>query len=204
MVKSKTKKRITINSNESKPKKYKPLNLSVIEFRNQDKDYEEINNNFINFLKNNKSKEKMNKLYDTTIFFAESDSIGEGWNYVDDYTRQDFDISCKLIIYDISSLTYKELKIQEDIIKQKIESDNKINKNDKDYTKIMNKNIEKLRKEDKYPYYNKIEEKFITDNNILSKKEYNHYKQNYKQNRGWQNDAYISISYDLLNHLRVL
>jgi hypothetical protein len=198
----KTKKRIYKNSNKSKSKskKYKSLNLSVSEFRNQDKDYEELENKFINFLKNNPSKEKINKLYDTTIYFAESDSIGEGWNYVDDFTRQEFNIACKLIKYDISSLTYKELKRQTDMIKQKIETDNKINKNDKDYEKIMNKNIKKLEKEDKYPNYRNIENKFIIDNNILSKKEYD----NYKENKRWYNDEYIHISYDLLNHLRVL
>ena len=116
----KTKKQICKNSNKSK--KYKPLNLSVSKFRNQDKDYEELENKFINFLKNNPSKEQMNKLYDTTIYFAASDSIGEGWNYVDDFTRQEFDIACKLIKYNISSLIFKELQRQTDIIKQKIET----------------------------------------------------------------------------------
>jgi len=194
----KTKKQICKNSNKSK--KYKPLNLSVSKFRNQDKDYEELENNFINFLKNNPSKEQMNKLYDTTIYFAASDSIGEGWNYVDNFTRQEFDIACKILKYNLRSLTYKELKRQTYIIKQKIETDNKINKNDKDYEKIMNQNIKKLEKEDKYPNYRNIENKFIIDNNILSKKEYD----TYKINKGWHNDEYIHISYDLLNHLTVL
>jgi len=204
MVNSKTKKTQKIiykNSNKSKSKKYKPLNLSVSDFRNQDKDYEKLENKFINFLQNNQSKEKMNKLYDTTIYFASSDSIGEGWYYVDNFTRNEFNIVCKLIKSNIRSLTNEELKRQEDLIAQKIKSDNKINKNDKDYEIIMKKHIKKLEKEGKYPNYRNIEKKFIIDNNILSKKEYDTYKENTIR---WYYDEYIYISYDLLNHLKVL
>lgn len=98
---SKTKKQSRTNK-QSKTKKqsrtkYIPLNLSVKEFRNRKYDFNTTKQSLINFLNNKPSKVKLNKLYDTTFYFAESDSIGEGYSYVKDFTRQEFDVLCKMI-----------------------------------------------------------------------------------------------------------
>ena len=93
---TKTKKQ-TIKTKNIKKTQYIPLNLSVRKFRNKRRDFTAEEQNLINFLTNKPTKEQLNKLYDTTIYFAESDSIGEGWNYVEDFTRKEFDILCKEI-----------------------------------------------------------------------------------------------------------
>jgi len=63
------------------------------------------------FLNNNPTSEQMNKLYDTTLFFAASDSIGEMWSYVNDFTRKQFDILCKIIKNNLHVIIQKEYQI---------------------------------------------------------------------------------------------
>jgi hypothetical protein len=77
---------------------YKPLNVKLSEFRSNTKySYNEQNNNLLNFLNNNPSKDNLNKLYDTTVYFANADSIGEDWSYVREFTRELFDVLCKIM-----------------------------------------------------------------------------------------------------------
>jgi len=194
MVKSKTKKRIYINL--SKSKKYKPLNLSIIEFR---KKHNNKQKQCIDFLNTNPTEEQINKLYDTTFYFAESDSIGEMWSYVQSFTRQQFNILCKIIKHNAIELINKEYNKKLNIIYKQIETKYKLNKNDKKYSNLMQKYISILKKENNYPDYSTIEEEYLINNNILTKEEYNLDK----SMPLWQSD-YITIAYDLLNHLKVL
>ena len=196
MVKSKTKTKKRIYINLSKSKKYKPLNLSIIEFR---KKHNNKQKQCIDFLNTNPTEEQINKLYDTTFYFAESDSIGEMWSYVQSFTRQQFNILCKIIKHNAIELINKEYNKKLNIIYKQIETKYKLNKNDKNYSNLMQKYISILKKENNYPNYLTIEEEYLINNNILTKEEYS-------LDRGmplWQSD-YITIAYDLLNHLKVL
>ena len=170
---------------------YIPITISLSEYR-KTKKYNDVD--IVNFLNNKPSKEQMNKLYDTTMYFAESDSIGEGWNYVYEFTRQEFNILCKIIKSRADEIIREEERNQKDKIDKEIELEYKINKNDKNYSKIK-KTIDKL-KHKKYPKYKQIEEDYLITNNILSKEEYDIYK--------YYMTYYIDIAYDLLHHLRVL
>lgn len=106
MVSTKSKKQINKKTKKTKLKKYKPLNLSVKQFRN---DEEMANDEPIKyFLNHNPTSKQMNKLYDTTLFFAASDSIGEMWSYVHDFTREQFDILCKIIKNNLHVIIQKE------------------------------------------------------------------------------------------------
>jgi hypothetical protein len=189
-----TKAKVTIKSTKktNKTKKpYIPITISLSEYR-ETKEYNDVD--IVNFLNNKPSKEQMNKLYDTTMYFAKSDSIGEGWSYVDEFTRQEFNILCKIIKSRADEIIRNEVKSQQDKVDKEIELEYKINKNDKNYNKIK-KTIDKL-KHEKYPNYKQIEKDYLITNNILSKEEYDIYK--------IYMTIYIDIAYDLLHHLRVL
>lgn len=207
MAKTKvTKAKVTIkatNKTNKTKKPYIPITISLSEYR-KTKEYNDVDIDIVNFLNNKPSKEQMNKLYDTTMFFAESDSIGEDWSYVYEFTRQEFNILCKIIKSVVDEIIRKEVKTQEDKVDKEIELEYKINKNDKNYNKIK-KTIDKL-KHEKYPSYNKIEKDYLITNNILSKQEYDIYK-SYNNGRHFSISHmtnYIHIAYDLLHHLRVL
>lgn len=180
----------TKKTNKTK-KPYIPITISLSEYR-KTKEYNDVD--IVNFLNNKPSKEQMNKLYDTTMYFAESDSIGEYWSYVYEFTRQEFNILCKIIKSRADEIIHNEVKTQKDKIDKEIDLEYKINKNDKNYNKIKI-TIDKL-KHKKYPNYKQIEKDYLIINNILSKEEYDIYK-SYMRN-------YIDIAYDLLHHLRVL
>ena len=121
---------------------YKPLNLKLTEFRNKPPySYDEENMNLFNFLNNNPSKNNLNKLYDTTIYFAEFDSPGADWYFVREFTREIFDILCKVM--KIENLN----PIITNLIKEKYQAEEKL-LNDKilDFTKkyAKRKNISDL------------------------------------------------------------
>jgi len=181
---------------------YKPLNINLSEFRNRDSDYKNIFDNLIKFLNNNPSKEKLNKLYDTTIYIAESDSIGEGWRYVNEFTRQEFDILCKLIKinFNIQDLYKQEKEKRENILNEKILEFKHKYKNRKNISELLKNYIKKIKPPEPHTN-NTILYKYLINNKILNNKEIIYYKSNsiniYK-------NVYITFSFDLLYHLSIL
>jgi hypothetical protein len=193
------------NKPTSKKISYKPLNLSVSEFRaNPPYSYHEVNNNLCYFLNNNPSKDNLNKLYDTTIYFAESDSIGESWHYVREFTRESFDILCKIMKIDnldniILNLVKEKNKEEEKLLNNKIVEFKQKYENRKNISELIKKYKKQLEKDKKeVSYYTELIQ-YLIDNNILNEKEI----QLYKNIRGGL-EEYIIISFDLLHHLRVL
>jgi|694.fasta_scaffold72890_2 hypothetical protein len=193
------------NKPTSKKISYKPLNLSVSEFRaNPPYSHHEVDNNLCYFLNNNPSKDNLNKLYDTTIYFAESDSIGEGWHYVREFTRESFDILCKIMKIDnlqhiLINLSEDKNKAEEKLLNDKIIEFTKKYKNRKNISELIKKYRKQLEKDKKhFTYYTELLQ-YLIDNNILNEKEI----QVYKKLRGGLTD-YITISFNLLHHLRVL
>lgn len=180
----------TIKNKIKKTRKlpYKPLNKNLSEFRsNMDINYEDI----ITFLNNNPSKEKMNKLYDTTIYSAESDSIGEDWHYVREFTRQEFDILCKLIKFNVN--IYDIYKQEEN--KKILEFKNKY-KNRKNIDELLKIYIKKQTTPE---IHYQIIYNYLFNNKILNNKELIYYK-----NINNRLSDYIYHAFDLLNHLRIL
>ena len=193
------------NKPTSKKLSYKPLNLSVSEFRaNPPYSYHEVDNNLCNFLNNNPSKDNLNKLYDTTIYFADSDSIGEGWHYVREFTRESFDILCKIMKIDnlqhiLINLSEDKNKVEEKLLNDKIVEFTKKYKNHKNISELIKKYRKKLEKDKKhFTYYTELQP-YLIDNNILNEKEI----QLYKKLSG-ELTEYITISFNLLHHLRIL
>ena len=181
---------------------YKPLNINLSEFRNRDINYEDIINNLIKFLNNNPSKEKLNKLYDTTIYIAESDSIGEDWRYIDEFTRQEFDILCKLIKinFNIQDLYKQDKKEREHILNEKILEFKDKYKNRKNISELLKKYIKKIKLQ-KPLNHNTILYNYLINNKILNNKELIYYKSN---SININKTQYIELSFDLLYHLRIL
>ena len=193
------------NKPTSKKLSYKPLNLSVSEFRaNPPYSYHEADINLCKFLNNNPSKDNLNKLYDTTIYFAESDSIGEGWHYVREFTRESFNILCKIMKIDnldniLINLSEDKNKAEEKLLNDKIVEFTKKYKNRKNISELIKKYRKQLEKDKKhFTYYTELQP-YLIDNNILNEKEI----QLYKKLSGELTD-YITISFNLLHHLRIL
>ena len=193
------------NKPTSKKLSYKPLNLSVSEFRtNPPYSYHEVDINLCKFLNNNPSKDNLNKLYDTTIYFAESDSIGEGWHYVREFTRESFNILCKIMKIDnlqhiLINLSEDKNKVEEKLLNDKIVEFTQKYKNRKNISELIKKYRKKLEKDkNHFTYYTELQP-YLIDNNILNEKEI----QLYKKLSGELTD-YITISFELLHHLRIL
>lgn len=193
------------NKPTSKKLSYKPLNLSVSEFRaNPPYSYHEVDINLCKFLNNNPSKDNLNKLYDTTIYFAESDSIDEGWHYVREFTRESFNILCKIMKIDnldniLINLSEDKNKAEEKLLNDKIVEFTKKYKNRKNISELIKKYRKQLEKDKKhFTYYTELQP-YLIDNNILNEKEI----QLYKKLSGELTD-YITISFELLHHLRIL
>ena len=193
------------NKPTSKKLSYKPLNLSVSEFRiNPPYSYHEVDINLCKFLNNNPSKDNLNKLYDTTIYFAESDSIGEMWSYVREFTRESFDILCKIMKIDnlqyiLINLSEDKNKAEEKLLNDKIIEFTKKYKNRKNISEMIKKYRKQLEKDkNHFTYYTELQP-YLIDNNILNEKEI----QLYNKQRGHLTD-YITISFNLLHHLRIL
>ena len=192
---------------------YKPLNLKLSEFRAKPPySYDEENMNLFNFLNNNPSKDNLNKLYDTTIYFAEFDSPGADWYFVHEFTRELFDILCKIMKIKnlhliITNLIKEKYQTEEKLLNDKILDFTKKyakRKNISDLVKRYRKTLEKDKKH--FPYNTEIIQ-YLIDNNVLNNKEQQLYKKSYSKEyiNGWAIlEEYIKISFNLLHHLRIL
>ena len=202
-----------INNLTSKNISYKPLNLKLSEFRyHPPYSYDDVNMNLFNFLNNNPSKDNLNKLYDTTIYFAEFDSPGADRYFVREFTRELFDILCKIMKIKnlnpiITNLIKEKYQAEEKLLNDKILYFTKKyakRKNISDLVKRYRKTLEKEKKH--FPYNNEIIQ-YLIDNNILNNKEQELYKKSYSKEyiNGWAIlEEYIKISFNLLHHLRIL
>ena len=200
-----------LSNKEIMKKKYEERNQEIIEY------FKDTNKLFVmdieknsewgglcKFLNNNPSKDNLNKLYDTTIYFAESDSIGEGWHYVREFTRESFDILCKIMKIDnldniLINLSEDKNKAEEKLLNDKIVEFTKKYKNRKNISELIKKYRKQLEKDKKhFTYYTELQP-YLIDNNILNEKEIPLYKK-----LSGELADYITISFELLHHLRIL
>ena len=212
-IKNSTIKSSSKNKLTSKVELYKPLNVKLSEFRNKPPySYDEVNNNLLKFLNNNPSKDNLNKLYDTTIYFAESDSIGEDWKYIREFTRELFDILCKIMKIDnldhiIKTLIAHKYKIEEILLNNKIlDFTNKYSKR-KNINELVKRYRKQLDKDKKHFLYGPIELQYLIDNKLLNSNEIKIYKSKEYDNRYGGSSSlneYIIIAFNLLHHLRIL
>ena len=74
---------------------FKPFNCNLKQLRKRDDG--SLKKSLISFLKQNPTPTQLHKLYDTMLIVARDDSIGEGYRYVTNITREEFDFYCAYI-----------------------------------------------------------------------------------------------------------
>ena len=175
---------------------FEPFNCDLKQLRKRDDG--SLEKSLISFLKQNPTPTQLHKLYDTMLIVARDDSIGEGYHYVNNITREEFDFYCAYI--PIADSIQKEAKQHVSKFLRSLRT----KRTKKTAAQNVNEYIPETWNK-RFATKVKVADKWkmqIEVVQIILEKKYNMNAHYYGTNN--ETVSYISVAYEILSHLGVM